>query len=154
MTAYDIAKTLHLLSAAILFGTGLGTAWFMWRADRSGEVAQIAATARAVVQADWIFTAPAVLIQPLSGLWLVHLVGYPLTESWLLWTYLLYALAGACWLPVVWLQIRMRDLAAAAVARGEALSPRYHRYLGLWFMLGWPAFIAVIAIFHLMVTKP
>lgn len=154
MTAYDIAKTLHLLSAAILFGAGLGTAWFMWRADRSGEVAHVAATARAVVLADWIFTAPAVLFQPLSGLWLVHLVGYPLTESWLLWSYLLYALAGACWLPVVWLQIRMRDLAAAAVARGESLPPQYHRYLGLWFALGWPAFIAVIAIFHLMVTKP
>src|SRR5215470_17558105 len=106
---YDIVKTIHILSAAVLFGTGLGTAWFMWRANRSGEAATIAATARNVVMADWLFTLPAVVVQPASGIWLVDMAGYSPAETWLMWTYGLYLAAGACWLPVVWLQMRMRD---------------------------------------------
>jgi len=154
MTLYEIVKTVHILSAAVLFGTGLGTAWFLWRTDRSGDTAVIAATARHVVLADWLFTTPAVILQPLSGFWLIYLGGYSPTETWLVWTYGLYLLAGACWLPVVWLQIRMRDLAAAAVAAGAPLSVPYRRYARLWFALGWPAFIAVILIVCLMVAKP
>ncbi|MGE0117279.1 MAG: DUF2269 family protein [Dongiaceae bacterium] len=154
MTSYEIAKTIHILSATVLFGTGLGTAWFMWRANRSGEVAQIAATARNVVLADWLFTTPAVILQPLSGLWLIDIVGYAPTETWLLWTYGLYALAGVCWLPVVRLQIRMRDLAEAAHAEGASLPPAYRRLARAWFWLGWPAFLAVVVIVHLMVAKP
>jgi uncharacterized membrane protein len=151
---YEAVKTVHILSATLLFGTGLGTAWFMWRADRSGDVATIAATARNVVLADWLFTTPAVIIQPLSGLWLMHLVGYAPTEPWLLGTYGLYALAAACWLPVVRLQIRMRDLALAAQANGDSLPPDYRRMARTWFLLGWPAFVAVIIIVWLMVAKP
>lgn len=154
MTAYEIVKTIHILSAAVLFGTGLGTAWFMWRANRSGDVAAIAVTAGNVVLADWLFTAPAVIVQPLSGLWLIHIAGYGLTESWLLWTYVLYALAAGCWLPVVWLQMRMRELATAAHASDAALPPEYHALARVWFALGWPAFLAVIGIVHLMVAKP
>lgn len=151
---YEIVKTFHIISAAVLFGTGLGTAWFMWRADRSRQAAVIFVTARHVVWADYFFTLPAILIQPLSGLWLTELAGFPLGEKWLLFTYILYAIAGACWIPVVWLQIRMRDLAGAAVRGGTALPPLYHRYMRIWFKLGWPAFSAVIAIFYLMVAKP
>lgn len=154
MTLYGIVKTVHILSAAVLFGTGLGTAWFMWRSDRSGDAVAVAATARDVVRADWLFTTPAVILQPLSGFWLVSLAGYAPTETWLIWTYGLYLLAGACWLPVVWLQIRMRDLAATAVAEGAPLPALYRRYARLWFALGWPAFTAVILIVYLMVAKP
>ncbi|HZF36288.1 MAG TPA: DUF2269 domain-containing protein [Candidatus Angelobacter sp.] len=154
MMLYEIVKTVHILSATILFGTGLGTAWFMWRADRSGDAAAVVATARNVVLADWLFTTPAIVLQPLSGLWLVLLGGYSPTEIWLMWTYGLYLLAGACWLPVVWLQIRMRDLAAEAVSNSAPLSARYRCYARIWFGLGWPAFIAVILIVYLMVAKP
>jgi uncharacterized membrane protein len=153
MMLYEIVKTVHILSATVLFGTGLGTAWFMWRADCSGDAAAVAATARNVVLADWLFTTPAIILQPLTGLWLIFLGGYSSAETWLLWTYGLYLLAGACWLPVVWLQIRMRDLATMAVANGAPLSARYRRYARLWFALGWPAFIAVILIVYLMVAK-
>ena len=154
MMLYEIVKTVHILSATILFGTGLGTAWFLWRADRSGDAASIVATAQNVVLADFLFTMPAIVLQPLSGLWLIRLGGYSPTERWLLWTYGLYVLAGACWLPVVWLQIKMRDLAVAAVAGGTPLPAPYRRYARIWFVLGWPAFIAVIAIVYLMVAKP
>jgi uncharacterized membrane protein len=151
---YEIVKTIHILSAAVLFGTGLGTAWFMWRADRTGQAAVIFVTARHVVWADYLFTLPSILIQPLSGLWLSRLAGFPLGEWWLLVSYALYALAGACWIPVVWLQIRMRDLAGAAVRDGTKLPPLYSRYMRIWFILGWPAFAAVAAIFYLMAAKP
>jgi uncharacterized membrane protein len=126
----------------------------MWRADRSRQVAVIFVTARHVVWADYLFTLPSILIQPLSGLWLTELAGFPPGGKWLLVTYILYAIAGACWIPVVWLQIRMRDLAGAAVRDGTELPPLYHRYMRIWFILGWPAFAAIIAIFYLMVAKP
>lgn len=154
MTLYALVKTLHILSATILFGTGLGTAWFLWQADRSDDAAIVAATARTVVRADWLFTTPAVIVQPLTGAWLVHLGGYSVVKSWLSWTYALYVLTGLCWLPVVWLQIRMRDLAHEAAAAGAALPLLYRRYFRIWFALGWPAFIAVILIFYLMIAKP
>jgi uncharacterized membrane protein len=152
VTLYEIVKTLHILSAAVLFGTGLGTAWFFWQAHCTSDAATIAATARAVVRADWLFTTPAVILQPVTGAWLIRAVSYSPAEPWLLWTYALYALTGACWLPVVWLQIRMRDLAAAAA--DGALPSLYHRYARIWFALGWPAFVAVIVIFGLMVARP
>lgn len=151
---YEIVKTIHILSATVLFGTGLGTAWFMRRADRGGDAAIIAATARSVVLADWLFTLPAVILQPLSGFWLMGMVGYSWAETWLIWTYGLYLVAGACWLPVVWLQIRMRDLAAAAAVDGAPLPAPFRRYAQTWFALGWPAFSAVILIVYLMVAKP
>jgi len=151
---FELAKTLHILSSTVLFGTGLGTAWYMWRADRSGDVTVIFVTARHVVWADYLFTLPAVVVQPFSGLWLAELVGYRLDEPWLLASYVLYAITAACWIPVVWLQTRMRDLAGIAVRESAPLPGLYHRYMRIWFILGWPAFLSVIAIFYLMVARP
>lgn len=151
---YPLLKLAHIFGATLLFGTGLGTAFFMWRADRSGDVAAIAQTARTVVIADYLFTFPAVIAQPLTGYLLVLAVGYELTEGWILATLGLYVLTGACWLPVVWLQTRMRDLAIAARDAGTELPPEYHRAMRAWFILGWPAFAAVIAIFYLMLFRP
>jgi uncharacterized membrane protein len=151
---YELAKTLHILSSTLLFGTGLGTAWYMWRAHRSGNPTVIFVTARHVVWADYLFTLPAVVFQPLSGLWLAELVGYRPDEPWLLASYALYAVTGACWIPVVWLQTQMRNLAGGAVRDGRPLPALYHRYMRIWIILGWPAFLSVIAIFFLMVARP
>lgn len=147
-------KLIHILSATILFGTGLGTAFFMWRADRSGDVAAIAQTARTVVIADTIFTLPAVIVQPVTGVLLALAAGYDLLAGWIVAALVLYVIVGACWLPVVWLQLRMRDFAVEAAAAGAPLPPRYHRHMRLWFALGWPAFLAVLAIFTLMLYRP
>ena len=153
MDTYLLVRLLHILSATLLFGTGLGSAFYMWRANKTGNPQVIAGVARNVVIADWLFTTPAVIIQPISGLWLVSTRGYALSEPWVLLSLLLFALAGACWLPVVWLQIQMRNLAETAVRTQTALDARYHRYMRWWFVLGWPAFAAVLLIFGLMVFK-
>ncbi len=147
-------KLLHILSSTVLFGTGLGTAFSMWRARRSNDPRVIAAVTRNVVLADWVFTTPAVIIQPVTGLAMIAILGYPLTASWLVMTYVLFGIVGACWLSVVWLQLRMRDLATTASARDEPLPSDFQRCVDAWFLLGWPAFAAVIAIFALMVWKP
>lgn len=149
-----LVKTIHILSAILLFGTGLGTAFHGMASNLSRDVRTIAVANRNVVIADWLFTTPTVLIQPASGLWLAHLQGWPLTTGWIVWSVVLYALAGICWLPVVWLQIRMRRMAELAAAEGTTLPSRYHRYFRVWFALGWPAFAAMIAIVALMVLKP
>lgn len=149
-----LLKTIHILSAILLFGTGLGTAFHGMASNLSRDVRAIAVANRNVVIADWLFTTPTVLIQPASGLWLAHLQGWPLTTGWIMWSLALYALAGACWLPVVWLQMRMRRMAECAVVEGTELPPQYHRYFRVWFALGWPAFAAMIAIVALMVLKP
>lgn len=154
MTLYLLLKTLHILSSTLLFGTGLGSAYYAWRAWKSAQVATIATTFRHLVSADWLFTTPTAVIQPLSGLAMVHLGGWPLSQSWLLVTLILYALAGLCWLPVVWLQIRVRDLAVQAERDDTPLPARAGRYMAWWFALGWPAFAAFVAIFALMVVKP
>jgi uncharacterized membrane protein len=152
--AYLALKWLHILSSTLLFGTGLGIAFFMWVAHLRGDARVIAATARTVVIADACFTAPAVVLQLASGVALMHLAGWRIEQRWLAWALVLFVLVGACWLPVLWLQIRARDLAQAAVARGEPLPPAYFRAMRLWFWLGWPAFLGVLAIFWLMVAKP
>lgn len=154
MTLYAAIKFVHIVSATILFGTGLGTAFFMWMSHRTGNVVAIASAARITVRADWLFTTPAVILQPLSGVLLMRLVGYPAASSWLVVAIGLYVLAGACWLPVVALQLRIRDLAARAAREGCALPPQYYRCFRWWFALGWPAFAAVLATFWLMVAKP
>lgn len=153
MTTYTLIKTLHILSMALLFGTGLGTAFSKWMADRSGDVAHIAVTNRHVVLADWCFTTPAVILQPLTGLWMVHLLHLPIMTPWIAATLLLFFFAGACWLPVVWLQIRMQKISADAVAAGTALPALYWRMARQWFWLGAPAFTAVVLIVALMVAK-
>lgn len=150
---YVTLKYLHILSMVLLFGTGLGSAFYKWLADRSGQVAHIAATNRQVVLADWLFTTPTIIIQPLSGLWLASLLGIPISTPWLAASLFLYIVAGACWLPVVWLQIRMRDLAELAVAQQTPLAAQYWRYARRWFWLGVPAFGAMLLIVLLMVFK-
>lgn len=147
-------KVLHILGAALLFGTGLGTAFHMWTAHRTGDPRVIASAGRHTVWADWLFTAPAVVLQPITGVAMAMQAGFPLDSLWIMVSAGLYVLTGLCWLPVVWLQIRMAALAKAARDRGEELPALYHRYARLWFILGWPAFLAVIAIFVLMVFKP
>ena len=157
MSSYDLQlllKLIHLLGAAVLFGTGAGIAFFMWMAHRTGDPAFIARTGRVVVIADTVFTATAVVVQPLSGVTLAWLIGYSLWDSWIVLSVALYLLAGACWLPVVWIQIRLRDLASEAASRHDKLSAQYRRLFAVWFALGWPAFAAVVAIFALMVWKP
>lgn len=154
MDGYSLLNTLHILSASVLIGTGAGIAFFMWMAHRSGNVPTIAAVSRLVVLADWCFTAPAVVVQIASGLRLARMAGFPLDSPWLLASIGLFVFVGACWLPVVWLQIRARDLASDAARTGSALPAAYHRIMRWWFALGWPAFASVVAIVYLMVKKP
>ncbi|MYM91092.1 DUF2269 family protein [Rugamonas sp. FT82W] len=151
---YLAIKWLHILSATLMFGTGFGTAFYMFFVNRSGNVQAMAVVTRLVAKADWWFTTPAVIIQPLSGLWMVHLAGFPLTATWIVWSMALYLLAGACWLPVVWLQLRMRDMAVHAARSGETLPARYWRYEKIWTVLGFPAFAGLLVVYWLMVHKP
>ena len=152
--AYLWTKWLHVLSGTVLFGTGLGTAFQMWFAHRRGDPAAIAVVARNVVLADWLFTLPAGIIQPVTGIILVLAGGLSPFASWLVATYALYLLAFACWVPVVILQLRARDLAAEATRAGTPLPVAYHGAMRWWFALGWPAFIALVVVFLLMVAKP
>lgn len=154
MDPYLIAKWLHILSSTVLFGTGMGTAFQMVWAMRTDRVETIHSVASGVVVADWIFTTPAGIIQPLTGLWLLSLTGHDLFAPWLLLTYALYVLAFLCWAPVLHLQIRLRDLAGDALADGTALPDEARHLYRLWFRLGWPAFTAMVAIFWLMISKP
>lgn len=146
-------KLAHILGAVVLFGTGLGTAFHMWFAHLRGDAATIAVVSRNVVLADWLFTTPAVILQPVTGVWLAVAGGYSLTEPWLAAAIGLYLLAGACWLPVVWLQLRMHRLAQSAAETGQPLPAEYRRCSRWWFRLGWPAFLALLIIFYLMVFK-
>lgn len=154
MSAYLIIKWLHILSATVLFGTGLGTALHMWLTHLRGDVRAIASTARNVVLVDWLFTATSGVIQPVTGFMLVYMAGYDPLAPWLVWSYALYVLAFACWAPVVWLQIKVRDIAANAVAQDSQLPDDYYRYMRHWYWLGWPAFIGLLIAFYLMVAKP
>ncbi|QDL54912.1 DUF2269 family protein [Rhodoferax aquaticus] len=154
MNTYLLLKTLHIVSSVVLVGTGLGSAFYMFFTNRSGVVQAQAVVCALVVRADWWFTTPAVVLQPLTGLLMVYLAGFPLTTPWLMVSIALYALAGACWLPVVWLQIRMAALAKHAAATGQALPAEYWRYARWWERLGYPAFAAMAVVFYLMVNKP
>lgn len=151
---YLSIKTLHILSSVLMVGTGFGTAFYLFFANRSGSVEAIAVVSRLVVRADWWFTTPAVIIQPLSGAWLIHRAGYPLDSLWIMASLGLYALAGLCWLPVVWYQIRMGKMAVAAHAKGQPLPARYWIYARRWERLGYPAFSAMVGVYFLMVFKP
>ena len=151
---HEFIKWLHLLGAALLFGTGLGSAFYKWYADRSGNLHTIAHTNRVVVIADWLFTTPAVIVQPITGIWLAHNMGISLTQPWVVLAFVSYIVAGACWLPVVWLQIKMRDLAQVSWINQSRLDATYYRYSHIWFWLGIPAFTAMIAVYFLMTFKP
>ena len=151
---YLWVKWIHILSSTLLMGTGLGIAFFMWVAHLRGDAKVIAATARTVVIADACFTAPAVVVQLLTGLWLTRIMGIPLTHYWIKIALILFVLVGCCWLPVLWLQVRVRNLAVQAAEHDAPLPAAYYRTMRWWFWLGWPAFISVVVIFWLMVMKP
>ena len=151
---YVVVKWLHILSSTFLFGTGIGSAWYMLFANVSRDVRAIAVVAKYVVVADWLFTATTAVLQPLTGFYMIHLAGYPLHSKWIMWSLVLYVIAGACWLPVVWLQIRMRDMALDATRTDGELPALYWRYFRIWVTLGVPAFLAFVLIFWLMVAKP
>lgn len=150
----SIVRWLHVIGAAILLGTGAGIAFFMVMARRTGRPDLIAHVAATVVVADLLFTATAVVVQPVTGALLAKMIGWPLSERWIVLSLGLYVLTGAFWLPVVWIQLRLRDLARDAAAVGAPLSPRFHRLYAIWFACGFPAFAAVLAIFWLMLTRP
>lgn len=147
-------RYLHIVGAVVLLGTGAGIAFFMMMAHRTGSAATVAAVARIVVVADYLFTATAVVLQPVTGVLLAWRLGYALSEAWIVASTILYVVTGLFWLPVVWMQARMRDLAAAAAAAGEVLPPAYHRLYRIWFAFGFPAFFAVLAIVWLMIARP
>lgn len=154
MNFYLALKTVHILSSVVLVGTGFGTAFYFFFANRTQSVPVIAAVSRLVVRADWWFTTPAVVVQPLTGFWLAHLAGWPWHTPWIVAAVALYLLAGICWLPVVWLQIRLSRMAADANASGTSLPSAYWRDARRWELLGYPAFVAMVAIYFLMVLKP
>jgi uncharacterized membrane protein len=149
-----VVKWLHVVSSTLLFGTGLGSAYYMFCASRTRDARAAAVVVRYVVLADWIFTTTTIIVQPLTGLFLVHLAGIPLNSRWIVGSFVLYFIAGGCWLPVVWIQIRMRSLAEAA-ARGDASLPEsYWRLFRWWVALGIPAFMSLVIVFWLMIAKP
>jgi uncharacterized membrane protein len=154
MTTYFILKYLHVIGATVLLGTGAGIAFFMVAAHRSGDPAVIAGVAKIVVLADFVFTATAVVVQPITGVALAWHMGYSLWEGWIALSIFLYFFTGAFWLPVVWMQMQMRDLAVKAVVAGAPLPVEYHRLFRTWFAFGFPAFAAVMAIFWLMIARP
>lgn len=154
MDWYLIIKTLHVLGSTVLFGTGLGIAFFMFRSHFTENIQEKLYAAQGTVLADYLFTLPAVIIQPITGFWLMLEAGYDWQDFWLLATFALYALAGICWLPVVWIQIQLKQMLQIANSTGAPLPDRYHSLFRLWFLLGWPAFIGLVIVFYLMVAKP
>ena len=142
------------MGATVIFGAGSGIAFFMLMAHLSGDAAFVGRTARVVVIADLIFTATAVVLQPVTGWLLMRQTGATFSDSWIQVSLALYLIAGAFWLPVVWMQARMRDLALTAAAAGGPLPAQYHRLFRLWFLFGIPGFGSVLAILYLMIAKP
>lgn len=154
MDLYTSIKILHILSSTILFGTGMGIAFFMFRSWFTDDLQEKLYAARNTVLADYLFTFPAVIIQPLSGLALIHMAGFDWSAYWLMTTYVVYIIAGLCWLPVVWIQIQLKRMCIEASANGTQLPERYNKLFKIWFLLGWPAFLGLVFVFYLMVAKP
>jgi uncharacterized membrane protein len=154
MNTYLIVRWLHILSSVVMVGTGFGTAFYLFFANRSNNLNAIAVVSRLVVRADTWFTTPAVIFQPLSGLWLMQQMGWTFSTPWIAAAIGLFIFTGACWLPVVWLQLRLRDMAVDSLAAGKPLPERYWRFARIWEWLGYPAFTATVVIFFLMTVKP
>ena len=151
---YFMLKLIHIISSTLLFGTGLGSAFYLYRANLTGNLQAMRFATKNVVLADFIFTTPAVIIQPLTGFAMIYLVGYPLTSNWIIASLLLYVVVGLCWIPVVSIQMRLLTLLNSALDSNTELPAEYHRLYKRWLILGWPAFIGVVVIFYLMVFKP
>lgn len=151
---YLTIKAIHILSSVLMVGTGFGTAFYLFFVNRSRSVEAIAVVSRLVVKADWWFTTPAVIVQPISGAYMIHAAGFPLDSLWIVASLGLYALAGVCWLPVVWYQIKMGRMAIAAHEQEKPLPDAYWAYARRWEALGYPAFSAMVVVYFLMVLKP
>lgn len=149
-----IVKALHILGAMVIFGNGMGTAFHGMMCNLSGDIRAMAIGNRNVVIADWIFTTPAVILQPITGVYLMWANGWSLDDQWIIVSIILYVFAGACWLPVVWLQVRMHRMSQTALEEQQELPVLYKKYFRIWFALGWPAFISGGVILWLMVSKP
>jgi len=155
MNTYLLIKWVHILSSVLMVGTGFGSAFFMFFTNRSGSLAAQVVVSKLVVRADWWFTTPAAILQPVSGLALAHMAGWPLNSPWLVSALVLYVVAGACWLPVVRLQLRMARAAQQALDQGHIKVPaQYEQDARLWERLGYPAFVAMLVVYFLMVYKP
>lgn len=154
MTTYFTLKWLHILSSVLLVGTGFGSAFYLFFTHRTGNQQAITQVIRLVVCADNWFTIPTIILQPITGFTMWYLAGFSLTQTWVIWTIALYLLAGACWVPVYFLQLRMQTLANDAQQKQQPLPQVYWQYAKYWEWLGYPAFIAMLAIFWLMVFKP
>ncbi len=149
-----ILRWLHVIGAAVILGTGAGIAFFLVMAHRTKNAAFIAQTASVVIAADWVFTASAVVLQPITGFLLAQSVGWPMRQGWILVSLALYLVAGAFWLPVVWIQYRIRDVATETARTGTPLPPRYFTLFRVWFAFGFPAFASVLVIIWLMLARP
>ncbi len=154
MNTYLLVKTVHVITATILFGTGLGIAFFMFRSRFTDSLQEKFFAIRTTVLADYLFTAPAAVLQPATGAWLIWEGGFRWDDGWLTATYALYAIAAACWLPVVWIQIRLKRIVAGCLSLSKPLPDEYHRLFRVWLLLGWPAFMGLVTVFFLMVAKP
>jgi uncharacterized membrane protein len=154
MIDYATLKFIHIVSSTVLFGTGLGIAFFKWIVDRTGSVSVIKVVSEKVVLADWLFTTPAIVVQAMTGIALATTLGFPVTSGWVLYSIILYGIAGACWVPVVAIQMQMRSLAREAERKKSELPDQYRRLARAWFWLGVPAFVSLLVVFWLMVNKP
>lgn len=154
MHLYLLIKTLHIISATVLFGTGIGIAFFMFRSQFTQNIVEKCYAAQQTVIADYWFTFPAVMTQLATGVWLVNHSGYQWNDLWLVVSYGLYALAGLCWLPVVWIQLRLRQLLKTCIEQQSALPAQYNQLFKVWCALGCPAFVGLIVVFFMMVAKP
>jgi uncharacterized membrane protein len=152
--SYLILKYIHIISSTILFGTGIGSAFYMFMANLRKDIAVIYFATRHVVIADFIFTMPSVIIQLISGTMLIKAAGYEYSDAWIMWAYILYFFAALCWLPVVWMQIKMRNMAKNALDNNKNLPDDYWKMYTIWIILGYLAFPAIMIIFYLMVFKP
>ncbi|NNC78146.1 MAG: DUF2269 domain-containing protein [Woeseiaceae bacterium] len=148
MTAYIWVKFVHVISATLLFGTGIGTAFFMLKAYLSDSETAMVETSKHVVLADWLFTTPAVVVQLVTGVWLMWILDVPFASSWFVSVIGLFALVGACWIPVVWIQVRVRNMVASGSKKTE-----YKSLMRTWIALGIPAFTGVLVLFYLMISK-
>lgn len=151
---YAWIKIIHVISAAVLFGTGIGTAFYMFYVNKQKDIRLIAMATKQVVFVDWVFTGTSGVIQFFSGMWLIYLKGYSPTALWLMGAMIGYVIAGACWVPVVYLQIRCRDLAFEALRNNTSLNETYDRYYRIWWILGIPAFLSLMVVFYLMANRP
>jgi len=149
-----VVKWIHVVSSTFLFGTGLGSAFYLYFTYRSGNIQSIATTNALVVKADWVFTTPTIIIQPVTGALLVGMGDYSFGDLWILTSISLFVLAGLCWLPVVYLQIRLRDIARDCLQGESRLPSQYRSFMRVWFCLGVPAFFSLLLVFYLMVSKP